>query len=235
VQKQWYYAAVVIGSLCLSVSAHAGPSSPVELDFVESGFATAYSQVTTGTTTQVNETFGGYSLLVSVDDDNLYGPSALGTDPYISMSVQVTNVGATPPANPVSIGMSITGLTAQPGTDITFDSSFTSIFHSTATANFQTNYDPTDTLFGQTEALSLANGLSSTSTSFDQTLVGTVSSLYSMSMFVTFNPVAYAHPTLDGELEVESVPEPTSMALLGVGIAGLGVRIHRMNPPVPST
>lgn len=118
---------------------------------------------------------------------------------------------------------------AQPGNLITLDSSFTSIFRSAATANFQTNYDTIDTLFGQTNALSSANGLSSVSTSFDQTMTVGVSSPYSLSMFITFYPEPYAHPTLDGELDIASVPESASAALLGVGTAGLGLRRRQIN------
>jgi hypothetical protein len=229
VQRKWYQAIPVIALYAVSAPAHAGLGTQIELDFAETGFTTAYSAVAAGTTTQINESFGGYSLLVSLDDDNIYGSSDLGTNPYISMTIQVTNVGAHPPANPVTVGMSISGLTAQPGNDISFQSSFTSIFHSSATAGFQTNYDTTDALFGQTNGLSSANGLSSISTSFDQLVTDALSTPYSMSMFVTFYPVAYAHPTLDGELDVASVPEPASAAILGVGIAGLGLRRRQRN------
>jgi hypothetical protein len=70
---------------------------PVQLNFAETGFITALSQVfNPGDNIQFTETFGGYTLLISADSDNLYGASALGENPFLSLSVQVTNIGGNP-------------------------------------------------------------------------------------------------------------------------------------------
>jgi hypothetical protein len=209
-------------------AANATLDSQVQLNFAETGFITALSQVfNPGDNIQFTETFGGYTLLISADSDNLYGASALGENPFLSLSVQVTNIGATPPANPVRIGMTITGLSNIPGSEIDFGSRFTGIFNTGSTANFHTFNDPADTSFGRTDDLSAFDGLSSQSNANDQDVLEFVSSPYSMSIFITFTPVPNAHPTLDGELTAQ-VPEPASVALLSFGFIGLRLLRLRM-------
>jgi hypothetical protein len=204
--------------------ANATLTSQVQLSFTEAGFTTTFSQIyNAGDDIQFTETFGGYVLLISADSDNLYGQSALGTNPFLSLTVQVSNGGANLPTNPVLIGMSITGLSAKPGDYIQFDSSFTGIFHTAATANFHTYYDSTNTLFGRTGGLSRFDGLSSQSNSNDQTLSALISTPYSMSIYVMFNPVANSHPTLDGQLTATDLPEPATLPILGLAVLGLGV------------
>ena len=227
VSKRYLRAAGMVCAL-LPTMAHAGPTSQVQLDFFETGYTTAYSSIyNAGDDISFTETYGGYALLISGDSDNTYGNSDLGSNPFLSLTVQVSNVGATPPANPVRIGLSITGIDTAPGTLIQFDSAFTGIFHTASTANFHTYYDPSDTLFGRSDTLSLFNGVSSHSNSDDQSIINAVSAPYSMSLYITFNPVAFASPTLDGQLYASDVPEPSSLALLFPVVAVVGLRRWR--------
>jgi hypothetical protein len=227
-----YHTTAAIIFAGLPAAAHAGLTSQVQLNFFETGYSTAYSSTyNAGDDISFTETYGGYTLLISADSDDIYGNSSLGSDPFLSLTVQVHNVGATPPANPVRIGMSITGLDSAPGTLIEFDSSFTGIFHTAASANFHTYYDPSDTLFGRTDALSQFNGISSQSNSDDQSIINSVSSPYSMGIFMTFTPVAFSSSTLDGQLFTENVPEPTSLAVLGVSLLCLRLRRHKTLRP----
>jgi hypothetical protein len=127
---KWFLAVVTTMLATVPVlEARASLISQVQLDFSETGFTTAYSSIyNAGDSIQFTENYGGYSLLISAASDNLYGQSALGANPFLSITVQVTNVGANPPANPVRIGLSMTGLDTPPvGNLVQFDTSFTGI------------------------------------------------------------------------------------------------------------
>ena len=228
-------ALAIAASLTLPAAANATPSV-VQFSFAVSGQPTVFSAVyAAGDDILFQQVYGGYTLNITADSDNLYGPSALGTDPFLSFAIQVSNVGANPPANPIKVGMSINGLPAPAASLIGFNSSFTGIFQTASTANFQSYYDPNNALFGRAITLAQFDGVSRQSNSYDQTVDLAVSQQYSMSLYTTLNPVAYAHPTLDAQLtanpasaaDTTSTPEPASASLVALGLAALAVARRR--------
>ena len=108
--------AAAISLSAMPFATSATPDSQTQLNFAETRSTAALSQVyDPGDAIQFTETVGGYTLLISADPDNLYGQSALGENPFLSPTVQVPNVGSTLQANPVRIGMAITGLSNPSG------------------------------------------------------------------------------------------------------------------------
>ncbi len=208
----------------------AGATPTVRFSFEESGFSTAYSsRYAAGRDIQFQKSFGGYRLSVSGGSSTVYGPSAFGTDPFLSFAIQLGNLGATPPAMPIRIGMTITGLDAPAAALAAFQSSFTGIFQTATSAAFQTYLDLGNKEFGRGITLASFDGLGQRSNAFDATALERVASPFSMTMFTTLYPAAYGHPTLDAQLTVAPAsaadtasPEPASMAALVVGLAGLG-------------
>jgi hypothetical protein len=228
-------AALQLGALASMATLATTPAlaltSQVQIDFFEPGVATAYSSIySPGDNIQFTENYGGYTLLVnSVADNGASTP--ISGDAYLSMTIQVTGVPAS--QAPVLIGLSITGVNGQPGDLINFDSQFTGIFHTESSANYHSYYDPTNVLFGQADPLSTFNGVSMQANSYDQDLLDTVETPYSMSLYITFIPFSNAHPTLDAQLAASNVPEPMSLALMGFAISGLGVTRLRYREGVP--
>jgi hypothetical protein len=192
--------AAAAAAIALIASSAQAATGQAQLSFSETGYTTTYSSLyNAGDDIQFTQDFGGYHLLISADSDNLFGNSALGANPFLSIAIQVGNVGNTPPANPIKVGLSVTGIDPSYISNISFDTSFTGIFYTTgASANFHTYYDTSNLLFGRTYDLSRFDGVSKTSSSYDQTLLDTIASPFSMSLYLTFTPTANAHPTLDG-------------------------------------
>lgn len=202
-------------------AAFAVPASAVDLMLSAPG---ATSITITGTPSSLpsyNGTFDGYLLTVG----------AVGNASLVSYAIQIASTPATLPV--LTVSLTETGLIPD-GPQTVFTSYNTAILHTASSVLFQTYYDPTDSLFGETDLASqgTVTGPNSAASTGPTVRIEDIATTYSLTKVVTLTPAQGAAPAIGGQVYI-AAPEPMSLTLLGAGLGMFGFcrRVTRRRGP----
>jgi hypothetical protein len=176
---------------------------------------------TNGVVGVVSDALSMGGVVVSIDGTGATKPAQ--TDPIMDLDIDTISLAA---GKSLVLEFSETGFTTTGGFELTFGPS---ISCSKCTVTDAAYFDGTDALFGTGTLIATQSFTGSGSKTTPG--AGPSSGTYSLTQIITVTNTGSSTMGMSGDFQLNQVPEPTSILLLGSIVSGIGFALRRKLSP----